>query len=264
MNHLFMTDDDKESLAGQTSIKSSLMSMRSFDLPRSQLVCSGFMSKKSRGRRMVGKLFDNTRKRWFELRVDPTGDGGIPAYAVLYYKAKDDKKPKGEVMVSCDQQTASPAASPLDTNNRSPRPQLSPFDSILQNEDNLCELTLQLDRDTETSHQMLQLVAPDEECANAWAEAFHGSIVNLNRLTAIKEGDDEDRITSVRGVVGRMSLMENGKIGEERKCKERCEAKRRTENLPVPPLTHGALLTARSFLVRRCRCRSVGQGRPQE
>ena len=94
-----MSDDDDESIAGQASIKASLHSMRSFDVDRSQLVCSGYMSKKARGRRMVGKLFDNIRKRWFELRCDPTGDGGVPSYAVMYYKSEEDKKPKGEVLV---------------------------------------------------------------------------------------------------------------------------------------------------------------------
>ena len=42
---------------------------------------------------MVGKLFDNTRERWFELRCD---GGVIPTYCLLYFKDKDDKKPKGE------------------------------------------------------------------------------------------------------------------------------------------------------------------------
>lgn len=61
---------------------------------------------------------------------------------------------------------------------------------------------------------MLQLVAPDEECAAQWADAFHTAITSLNRLTAIKEVDDEDRITSVKTVVGRMSLMEVSRLGE--------------------------------------------------
>ncbi|GMH71610.1 hypothetical protein TrST_g1385 [Triparma strigata] len=186
MNHLSLHASDDETV--DSSTPSIIKSMRdrpiSFDIASSQLICSGWMSKRSRGRRMVGKLFDNTRERWFELRCD---GGVIPTYCLLYFKDKDDKKPKGTIY-------------------------LSPFDSILQNEDNLAEITLQCERDTETKHQMLMMIAEDEDCANAWIESFQQAIVTLNRLTVITEGDDEDRPTSARPAVGRVSLMDNGTI----------------------------------------------------
>ncbi|GMI05176.1 hypothetical protein TrLO_g13134 [Triparma laevis f. longispina] len=186
MNHLSLHVSDDEGTV-DSATPSIIKSIRDrpidFDVASSQLICSGFMSKKARGRRMVGKLFDNTRMRWFELRCDGSV---LPTYCLLYYKAKDDKKPKGTIY-------------------------LSPFDSILQSEDNLCEITLQCEHDTETKHQMLMMIAEDENCANAWIESFQQAIVTLNRLTVITEGDDEDRPTSTRPG-GRVSLMDNGMI----------------------------------------------------
>lgn len=96
MNHLSLHASDDEGTV-DSATPSIIKSIRDrpidFDVASSQLICSGFMSKKARGRRMVGKLFDNTRMRWFELRCDGSV---LPTYCLLYYKAKDDKKPKGE------------------------------------------------------------------------------------------------------------------------------------------------------------------------
>lgn len=73
---------------------------------------------------------------------------------------------------------------------------LSALDSILRSESNPCEFVLQLERDTETKHRMLILLAEDEDCAEKWVEAFQGAILALNRLTTVTEADDEDRVTS--------------------------------------------------------------------
>ena len=151
-----------------------------FNLDNSIMIVSGYMVKKSRGRHIISKMLSNSRRRWFELRCD---DGsGHPSYCLLYYKVKGDKKAKGFV-------------------------KLSPFDTILQAENDLSEITLRLERDKETSHQMLVMAADDEECAETWIEAFQHAILTMNRLTMIEEDEDEDRLTQTGGLKSMKSMI---------------------------------------------------------
>jgi hypothetical protein len=108
-----------------------------FNVELSRLIVSGWLSKKSRGRHMLSQIMSSTKRRWFELRCDDSsGDG---SYCLLYYAKKGDGKPKGAV-------------------------RLSAFDSILQSECDLSEITLRLERDKETSHQMLVMIAGKLRC----------------------------------------------------------------------------------------------------
>jgi len=62
----------------------------------STVVCSGWMTKKARGRHTMGQVFGNTRLRWFELRCDGENHD-TSSFCLIYFKEKGaGKKPKGE------------------------------------------------------------------------------------------------------------------------------------------------------------------------
>jgi hypothetical protein len=143
------------------------------------------MVKKSRGRHLMSQLMSNSRRRWFELRCDESD--GHPSYGLLYYKAKGDPNPKGMV-------------------------RLSAFDCILQSESDLSEITLKLERDKETNHQMLVMQADDADCAEVWIEAFQHAVLAMNRLTMILEDDEEDRNTAAGNFKSMKSMLIAGEV----------------------------------------------------
>ncbi|GMH57001.1 hypothetical protein TrRE_jg4370 [Triparma retinervis] len=150
-----------------------------FDSSSCMVVCSGYLTKKARGRHPMGQMFGNTRLRWFELCVDGDGLEGTGQYCLFYYKDKGGKL-KGAI-------------------------QLSALDTIILSDSNPCLLSLQLEKDKETSGGMLHLLAEDEDCCERWVEVLQAAILTLNRLTMIVEGDDEDRVTS--GIIKGTSSM---------------------------------------------------------
>ncbi len=167
-NAAYYSSDDEDTVISTGSIIQTIRGRTNTDFvyETSRLMVSGYMTKRARGRHVMGKLMATNRRRWFELRVDE--DSSPPAYCLLYFKGKGHGgKQKGCV-------------------------RLSAFDVILQSEDDLSEITLHLDRDNETSHQTLTLKAEDEECAETWIQAFQGAILSLNRLTTVVEEDEEE------------------------------------------------------------------------
>ncbi|GMI25311.1 hypothetical protein TrCOL_g11911 [Triparma columacea] len=177
----YHSNSDSDAESSHVSILSSIRTRNNTDFDSSSclVVCSGYLTKKARGRHPMGQMFGNTRLRWFELCVDSEGLEGTGQYCLFYYTDKGGKL-KGAI-------------------------QLSALDTIILSDSNPCLLSLQLEKDNETSKGLLHLLAEDEDCCDRWVEVLQAAILTLNRLTTVVEGDDEDRITS--GIIKGSSSM---------------------------------------------------------
>jgi len=156
---------------------SILVSMRNrayteFSYESSRLICSGNLTKKARGRSIIGRTLHTQRKRWFELRAEDT-TSTFPKYMLFYFKKRNDPQPKGAL-------------------------KLTALDNIFFHEDCITEMTLHLENDDETESHQLCIQAENDADAERWIYAFQQSIAELNRLTVITEEEGGERSTSER------------------------------------------------------------------
>ena len=97
----YHSNSDSDAESSHVSILSSIRTRNNTDFDSSSclVVCSGYLTKKARGRHPMGQMFGNTRLRWFELCVDSEGLEGTGQYCLFYYTDKGGKL-KGAIQLS--------------------------------------------------------------------------------------------------------------------------------------------------------------------